>query len=98
MTEQFKYSMGEGHTQWTLTLIIHQRGKDYKLVLSDSEDDTCITTGYVSPATANTLEKTINNALYRAGSMESIEDVLAALQVGFYGSLFTQVKKEGATA
>jgi len=90
MKQHLKYSMGAQHTQWTLRLTINQRGMDYKLVMSDTDDDWYIGTNYVSAATANDLQEAIEKSIDKAKYSENIDDVFAELQKGFYGNMFYQ--------
>jgi hypothetical protein len=82
--------MGTQHSQWTLRLTINQRGTSYKLVMSDTDDDWYIGTNYVSAAIANDLQKAIEKSIDKAKYSESIDDVFAELQKGFYGDMFYQ--------
>ena len=88
MTEHLKYSMGAQHSQWTLRLTINQRGTDYKLIMSDTDDDWYIGTNYVSAATANDLQEAIEKSIDKAKYAENIDEVFTELQKGFYGNMF----------
>jgi hypothetical protein len=52
------------------------------------DEDTYIATNYVAPATAEALDETIEDIMYKSAQFESLTDVYNTLQSTFYGKLF----------
>ena len=88
MTEYKKYYAGEQGGRWGIDVVIYQSRDNYKFVISDNDDDMYLATNYVTPATANDIERTIDNIMEFSARYESIADVYEALQKAYYGSLF----------
>jgi hypothetical protein len=88
MTECKKYYAGESHCRWEVKLVIYQKRTLYKFVLTDDEDTIYAASNYVAPATAATLEKTIDEIMHKSAQYESLTDIYNALQDTFYGQLF----------
>jgi hypothetical protein len=83
-----KYSMGQNHYKWVMSVTINQSGDSYKYVLTDPEDEGYIGTYYLTASTSNEIDKAIKAVVSDAERLESINDVFILLQNTFYGSLF----------
>jgi hypothetical protein len=88
MTKYKKYYAGENYYQWVVKLVIYQEHNLYKFVLTDDEDTIYIASNYVTPATANALEETIDEIMYNPARYESLTDIYDTLQDTFYGQVF----------
>jgi hypothetical protein len=93
MTKYKKYYAGENHYQWEVKIVIYQKHNLYKFVLTDDEDTIYIASNYVTPATANALEETINEIMHKSAQYESLTDIYNTLQNTFYGQVFYLGKK-----
>jgi hypothetical protein len=90
LVESCKYALGEKHYSWTLYTALYQYRDNYYYILFDNDDiDNVIISCIVSPATANSLELAICEAINRPQTLETISDVYDNLQNTLQSQQFT---------
>lgn len=83
------YTMGEKHYKWTLTQTTQQQRDGYKYIFIDKETSEKIITDFVTPRTANEIEKAILNIINNSTRIETLYDFFEELQKTNYSILFT---------
>ena len=83
-----KYYVGENHYKWEVKIVIYQKNNLYKFVLTDDDDTIYIASNYVTPSTANAIEKTINEIIHKPAKYETLTDIYNTLQNTSSGQVF----------